>query len=169
MTRGYHQINRSGAQATQNESPVLVYDSAEFDSFSTASRNASGNVSSWDSQVLGSAHRGKFFSLIPFQIESRFSNKSFVLRMEVFPESKYLRLHTLKMNGVQQVYLPISEMIPITKYDYWAASWLCWMKQHNQLDLDMIYASQASKEMFLFDKTGTWNDEGVYHDSLNMD
>lgn len=65
--------------------------------------------------------------------------------------------------------MPISEMIPITKYDYWAASWLCWMKQNTILDLDMIYASQVSKEMFLFDKSGQWHDEGVYHKALGME
>ena len=126
--RTYHQINRSGVQATQNEKPVLVYNSVEFESFNKSSLNAHGNVSSWDSQVLASPYRSKFFGLLPFQIESNFTNKSFVLRMEVFPGSKYLRLYTLKLNGVQEVYLPISEVIPITKYDYWAASWLCFMK-----------------------------------------
>ena len=89
--------------------------------------------------------------------------------MELFPNAKYLRLHTLKLNGVQQVYLPINEVIPITKYDYWAASWKCFMKQNTCLDLDMIYASQITKEMYLFDKAGEWKDEGVYHTALNMD
>ena len=89
--------------------------------------------------------------------------------MELFPEAKYLRLHTLKLNGVQQVYVPINEVIPITKYDYWGASWLCWMKQHTCLDLDMIYANQISKEMYVFDKGGEWHDEGVYHKALDMD
>ena len=50
--------------------------------------------------VLGGPNRAKFFSLLPFQMESRFAQKSFVLRMELFPEANYLRLHTLKLNGV---------------------------------------------------------------------
>ena len=89
--------------------------------------------------------------------------------MEVFPESKFLKIHSLKLNGVHEHYMPISEMVPVTKYDYWAASWLCFMNQHHCLDLDMIYASQQNKEMFVFDKQGEWNDEGVYHKSLDMD
>ena len=60
-------------------------------------------------------------------------------------------------------------MIPITKYDYFAASWMLWLKQHNSLDLDMIYANHVTKEMYLFDKGGEWKDEGVYHESLNME
>ena len=90
--------------------------------------------------------------------------------MELFPESKYLRFHTLTMAGVQQVYLPISSVVPITKYDFWGAhSWFAFFKQNDCLDLDMIYANHVTKEMFVFDKEGKWNDEGVYHDALNMD
>ena len=61
--------------------------------------------------------------------------------MEVFPESKFLRLHALTLNGVQQIYMPIKNMIPITPYDYWCASALLWFKQHQCLDLDMVYAN----------------------------
>ena len=43
------------------------------------------------------------------------------------------------------------------------------MKQHNCLDLDMVYANQMTKEMYLFDKGGAWQDEGVYHEALNME
>ena len=54
--------------------------------------------------------------------------KRFILRLEVFPEAKYLRFHSLTLGEVQQVYVPIDEVIPITKYDYWSASWWLWMK-----------------------------------------
>ena len=87
----------------------------------------------------------------------------------MFPEAKFLRFHTLQLGGVTQLYMPISSLVPITKYDYWGASWLCWMKQHQTLDLDMIYANRTNKEMFVFDKTGEWKDEGVYHKCLDMD
>ena len=89
--------------------------------------------------------------------------------MELYPENKYLCLHSLKLNGVQKTWIPLNEMIPVTKYDYWAASWLCFMKQNNCLDLDMIYANHVTKEMFVFDKGGEWKDEGVYHEAVNME
>ena len=89
--------------------------------------------------------------------------------MELFPEAEFLRLHAVTMNGMQTVYVPIKQMIPITPYDYWAASWLCWFKQHNCIDLEMIYANRNSKTMYVFDKMGTWHDEGVYHDSLSVE
>ena len=90
---------------------------------------------------MASPHKAKFFSLIPFQIESKFTAKSFVLKLELFPKSNFLCFHTLTLNGVQQHFVPVSEVIPITKYDYWAASWYCFMKQNTTLDLDMIYAN----------------------------
>ena len=43
------------------------------------------------------------------------------------------------------------------------------MKQNQCLDLDMIYAHRATKEMFLFDKGGERCDDGVYHEALSMD
>ena len=89
--------------------------------------------------------------------------------MELFPSASFLRLHAVTMNGMETSYVPISQVIPITPYDYWAASWLCWFKQHNCIDLEMIYANRNNKTMYVFDKMGTWHDEGVYHDSLSVE
>ena len=54
--------------------------------------------------------------------------KKFVIKMEVFPGAGYLKLHAVTMMGVQTIYMPVKEMVPVTPYDYWAASWLCFMK-----------------------------------------
>uniref|UniRef100_A0A7S3MV86 Uncharacterized protein n=1 Tax=Strombidium inclinatum TaxID=197538 RepID=A0A7S3MV86_9SPIT len=89
--------------------------------------------------------------------------------MEFFPQSKFLRFYSLKANGIEEKYVPIKQIIPITKYDYWCASWWCQLKQNNIIDLDMIYANQSNKEMYIFDKEGEWNDEGVYHEGLNVE
>ena len=97
----YHSIASSGVKATQGERAITVYSSPEYDSFSGASKSASGHVSSWDSQLMASPHKSKFFSLIPFQIESKFTAKNFVLKLELFPGSKFLCFHTLTLNGVQ--------------------------------------------------------------------
>ena len=103
-------------------------------------------------------------------IESRFVDKNFVLRLELFPKADYLKFEVLKFSGVETVYVPINQIIPITKYDYWcAATWRPFFKQHQCLDFDMIYAHKTTKEMFLFDKYGEWNDDGVYHDALSME
>lgn len=62
----YHSIARSGVEATEGETPVMVYDSPEFESFSTSSANSNGVVSSWDSQIMSGPNKSKFFSLLPF-------------------------------------------------------------------------------------------------------
>ena len=33
----------------------------------------------------------------------------------------------------------------------------------------MIYANHITKEMYVFDKNGEWNDDGVYHKALGLD
>ena len=42
MTRMYHSINVSGAKATTGETPVLVYNSEEFNTFGSISDQANG-------------------------------------------------------------------------------------------------------------------------------
>ena len=70
MTRMFHSINVSGVKATSNETPVLVYNSEEFSTFGSLSDKANGEVDDWDHSILNSSAKSKFFSLIPFHIES---------------------------------------------------------------------------------------------------
>jgi len=119
--------------------------------------------------MIGSKHGAKVFSLLPFFAEASFTRKNFVLKMELFPKAELLQIDVLRMDGVMSLYVPIVNIIPITKYDYWGASWKFWTKQNQCLDLDMIYANRITKEMYVFDKDGEWHDEGVYHESLSMD
>ena len=67
------------------------------------------------------------------------------------------------------MWVPIKQIVPITPYDYWVASWTVWFKQHQTIDLDMIYANYITKEMFVFDKVGQWHDQGINHPALSMD
>ena len=122
-----------------------------------------------DEIMRSTEHRSKFFSLIPFFVESRFTTKYFVLRMEVFPTSGYLMMHYLRLGGVHQLYVPINQIMPITPYDYWCAQWMVWFKQNQTLDLDMIYANHSTKEMYVFDKQGEWHDQGVDCSALSME
>ena len=131
--------------------------------------NDATETRNFDSSLMRSNHKGKVFSLLPFLVEGAFSPKSYVLRLELFPQAKYLRFHVLKFDGVTRLHVPIDQVIPITKYDYWGASWRMWFKQNQCLDLDMIYANKTSKEMYVFDKSGEWHDDGVYHEALDME
>merc|ERR1711957_503756 len=112
--------------------------------------------------------KSKFFSLMPFFVESAMTPKFYIVKMELYPGAELLALHTLGMTGVHTA-VPVKEIIPITKYDYWCASWKFWSKQNVCLDLDMLYANKNSKDMYVFDKDGEWNDDGIYHDGLSLD
>ena len=89
--------------------------------------------------------------------------------MEVYPESKKLRIFDLRLGGVYEQWMPISEVIPVTKYDYHSSHSLYFFKPATFLDFDMVYANYISKAMLVFDKYGTWNDEGVYSEALNLE
>ena len=120
-------------------------------------------------EILRSEHKSKFFGLVPFFVESRFAPKNFVLRMELFAQAGYLKMHVLRFGGVHELWVPIKQVVPITPYDYWCASWMVWFKQNPVLDLDMVYADHSTKEMFVFDKQGQWADEGLNHPALSLE
>lgn len=160
-------VARPAADAIENEEPVLVYDSQEFRSLNNATESRGV---AFEDGIGSSGHSSKVYSLVPFLFEAAFTPKSYVLRMQLFPKAGLLQFDTLQFGGVETMYVPVDQVIPVTKYDYWcAASWRPFFKQHQCLDLDMVYANSNTKEMFLFDKSGEWHDEGVYHDGLNMD
>ena len=164
--RHYHVVSRAGAQVAAEEEPVLVYDSKEFSALS----QASSSRAAFDSVIGASGHSSKVYSLLPFLVEARFTPKSFVLRMQLYPKSGMLQFDTLQLTGVETSYVPVSQVIPVTKYDYWcAAAWRPFFKQNQCLDLDMVYANSNTKEMFVFDKEGEWHDDGIYHEALNME
>ena len=120
--RSIHTIARSPAVAVGNETPVTVYDSPEFKQLQEAtSRN-------FHDDLFRSEHKAKFFSLIPFFVESRITGKHFVLKMELFSNAGYLKMHVLRLSGVQEHWVPLKQIVPITPYDYWCASWLLWFK-----------------------------------------
>ena len=128
------------------------------------------NAGSFAGSLGSTEHKAKVYSLLPFLVEAAFTPKHFVLRMQLYPRAGLLQLDTLQFAGVETLYFPIEQLIPITRQDYWcAAAWRPFFKQNTCLDLDMIYANVNTKEMYLFDKQGEWHDEGVYHDALSMD
>ena len=163
-TRQFHSIARPAADAIASESPVTVYEAKEW-----ADLKQCSNSGAFDNRLMASEHRGKVFSLLPFFVEAGFTKKSFVLQMEFYPKAQMLKMDVLRMDGVHSQFVPMTNVIPITRYDYWAASWKFWTKQNQLLDLDMVYANRISKEMYLFDKSGEWHEEGVYHEGLSME
>ena len=164
VCRTFHVMTRSARLTAANETPVPIYSSPDFEQL-----KALGTDSNFGSNMLRSNHKRKVFSLVPFFVEAAFTSKHFVSRMQLYPQAGLIGIDILTMDGIQTQFLPINQMIPVTKYDYWAASWRFWTKQNTILDLDMIYANRVSKEMYVFEKTGQWHDEGVNHEALSME
>ena len=58
--------------------------------------------------MIGSTdHSKKCFSLLPFLFEATMTPKSFVLRMQLYPQAKLLQFDTLQFGGVETSYVPI--------------------------------------------------------------
>ena len=126
--RSYHSIARPAASVIATEKPVLVYNSKEFADLQAVTENENQN---FESGLNGTAHKSKVYSLLPFLFEAGFTNKSFVLRLQLYPDSKLLQFDTLQFDGVETFYVPVEQIIPITKYDYQcAASWRPFFKQN---------------------------------------
>ena len=90
--------------------------------------------------------------------------------MQFYPDGKVLEFDVIGFSGLEKIRLPLDQVIPVTKYDYWgAATYYPFFKQNQIFDLDMIYANRTTKDMFVFDKEGEWHDEGVYHEGLDME
>jgi hypothetical protein len=50
--------------------------------------------------------------------------------MELFPKAEYLKMYNLTLGGIMESYVPLKEVVPITPYDYWCASWMVFFKQN---------------------------------------
>ena len=60
--------------------------------------------------------------MIPFLVESRFTPKNFVTRLQLYPEGKVLEFDVLGFSGLETIRLPIDMVIPVTRHDYWGAA-----------------------------------------------
>ena len=122
LARFSHSIQSPPASLIANETPVLVYQAKEHGDLKEC-RGAG-----FDSNLMQSKEKSKFFSLMPFLIESHFTPKNFVLQMQLYPNANILEMDVLHIDGVHTVQVPLDNVIPITKYDYWGASWRFWCK-----------------------------------------
>ena len=156
-------------QVLVGDEPLTVYTAKQYEELKNIRWWTYHHLTYQSNVVVSKEIQSKHMSLVPFFFESGFTHKFFVIKMSLDPKAGYLHYETLGWNGVQSVYVPVANVIPVTKYDYWAVSRHVWFKQHQCLDLDMIYANRVTKEMFLFEKDGTWHDEGVAHEALSVE
>ena len=145
-------VARTAASVVASESPVLVYDSAEFKQLAGITNEpqpSQGYTPSMYEQTLGVSredskffnsnlndprspqmlsssgsfagslgstdHKAKVYSLLPFLVEGAFTPKSFVLRLQLYPKANLLQFDTLQFTGVETIYMPTEQLIPITR------------------------------------------------------
>ena len=73
LARFSHSIQQAPDSLIGSESPVLVYQAADHSEWKSC------QGAGFDNKVLTGSVRGKFFSLMPFFMESHFSPKNYVL------------------------------------------------------------------------------------------
>lgn len=116
--------------------------------------------------------KGKYYGFVPFYLESRLTltKKRFVVKMELLPETKKLKVTSLQLGSLISKEIPISNVVPVTFEDYELAHFggkLLESAEH--FDLDMIYINRQEQEFLVFDKEGNWNQEAVNHKDLSIE
>lgn len=123
----------------------------------------------WIDCVMKTQFKEKYFALLPFFLENTYSlraKKRFVLKMDLFPESKHLMFKIALESGISTVYEPLSDFIPLTPNDYKAKHMFLRSAPPHFVDMDMIYGNYKLWSMYCFDKTGTWVQEVRINSSL---
>jgi hypothetical protein len=111
----YHTIQKSSSKIEQ-EAKVDVYEGPEwqevngllsrnnyFDIIPNSLDNVNKLQNLWEECVFSTKFKPKYFSLIPFHIEDRnsfHSKKKFVLKMELYPDNKYLKFTCAMIGGI---------------------------------------------------------------------
>ena len=73
------------------------------------------NAGSFAGSLGSTEHKAKVYSLLPFLVEAAFTPKHFVLRMQLYPQAGLLQFDTLQFTGVETLYFPVEQLIPITR------------------------------------------------------
>ena len=117
--QGYYFTVQPNTSTILNGKNVLVYQAPEYNEmleilnkneYFSIIPKGSDNISKletiWENCVMSTNFKAKYFSLIPFFLEDRHTlkaTKKFVLNMELFPESKHLRLTIAMLGGMYHI------------------------------------------------------------------
>ncbi|KRX10492.1 hypothetical protein PPERSA_08794 [Pseudocohnilembus persalinus] len=112
----------------------------------------------------------KFMQLTPFFIEKMmgWQRKQFVVKMELLPESKQLKIKCLGHDQQIDKIVELENLVPVTWEDYFQASKRRLFAIPPFVDVDMVYYNQSQDEFYLFDNTGKWDSEGIEHPVLSL-
>jgi hypothetical protein len=114
----------------------------------------------------------KYNKFLPFYLESRITsiNKSFIVKMEVDPETDELEITSLQIGSLHKERMPVSNVTPVTESEYEISHTFGWMADPADFfDLEMLYLNKQNGVFLVFDKDGDWKEAGLAHPSLSWE
>mmetsp|Transcript_1934 Transcript_1934/g.4292 ORF Transcript_1934/g.4292 Transcript_1934/m.4292 type:complete len:211 (+) Transcript_1934:1810-2442(+) len=110
----------------------------------------------------------KYLEFVPFHIESFFTRpKKFILKLDFDPEAKQFHLVSLQLGLLDQQTIDLEELIPTTFVEYESSHYTGKLiEPADWHDLEMIYVNKRTNVFYVFDKQGSWKEEGVSHPML---
>lgn len=108
---------------------------------------------------MKTSFKKKYFALLPFFLEDRqtlFAKKKFVLKMDLFPESKHLEFTCAMISGIQKFIEPLEDIVPLPPSDYRFRHTILRSRPPQFVDMDMVYGNRKILNMFCFDQHGSW-------------
>ena len=144
-------------------SPITLYEAPYYSSLASIK----GDFVYEASKLL----KDKYHSFVPFYLESRLTRveKRFVVKMELIPQESKLRMTSLQLGSLDIEEVSIDSVVPVTPIEYEVAHMggkLCTPPDY--MDLEMVYLNKPRAEFYVFDKEGTWVQEGLNHEALSM-
>ena len=92
-----------------------------------------------------------------------------MINLDLLEKSQALKFTVLNQSGVLNRFVSLDNLLPMTFYD-------CSFYQKRPqwewpvyIDEEMVYFSRFTESFYLFDKEGSWVDEGVGHPLLSID
>lgn len=155
--RHYYQYKVFSPQVPlEGEHSLPLYQLDTFQDFSVQSSNLQGEAF------------GKYFGLLPFQLEACLLGhyKHYILSLELYPESKLLKLTGLSLNGKYDKLISLENLVPVTYSDYRESCKRVLVQPAEFLDWEMIYFNPMMREFYVFDKEGQWHQDNLNHPSL---
>ncbi len=161
----------STAEITKG-APVTVYESAEWQemneflgskkyfSLVPKDKTSEGEMYKiWQDCVMCTSFKAKYFALLPFFYEDRRTQrakKKFCMKMELYPDSKYLKFTFAMISGIHVSYEKLDDVAPLTPSDYRIRHLVLRSRPPQFVDMDMVYGNRKIIDMYCFDKQGTW-------------
>lgn len=172
-------LNSIGSQSKVNSSEMIkVYASPEWDKIAQSykkfnSSETKAHIKQWNNTLKEHEQvNNKYYALLPLFFENNFafqSDQRYIVSMDLIPEKKLLNFYSIESTGLVNFVEAIPDISPFTNQDYTFKKSFLTNYLPKFIDGDLIYVNRKSKATYLFDKEGTWYNEGLNNEALSLD